>query len=129
MEEQLQQQVSYFLGKWGWMAIVAFGAMMFRSTLEGMLESLKIFLGNDLNTDDVVHLNGKPARVVRVGIWKTIFFVYDIGCADGNPYVKGGRKKAVQNDKLKDYEIEKPLPMLDLSFWDDCKNSESKQDD
>ena len=128
MEEQLQQQVSYFIGKWGWMALAAFAAMMFRSTLEGMLESLKIFLGNDLNTDDVIHLNGKPARVVRVGVWKTIFFVYDIGCADGKPYVKGGRKKAVQNDKLKDYEIEKPLPMLDLSFWDNCKESETKED-
>ena len=128
MEEQLQQQVSYFIGKWGWMALAAFAAMMFRSTLEGMLESLKIFLGNDLNTDDVIHLNGKPARVVRVGVWKTIFFVYDIGCADGKPYVKGGRKKAVQNDKLKDYEIEKPLPMLDLSFWDNCRESETKED-
>ena len=128
MEEQLQQQVSYFIGKWGWMALAAFAAMMFRSTLEGMLESLKIFLGNDLNTDDVVHLNGQTARVVRVGVWKTIFFVYDIGCADGKPYVKGGRKKAVQNDKLKDYEIEKPLPMLDLSFWDNCRESETKED-
>ena len=128
MEEQLQQQVSYFIGKWGWMALAAFAAMMFRSTLEGMLESLKIFLGNDLNTDDVIHLNGKPARVVRVGVWKTIFFVYDIGCANGKPYVKGGRKKAVQNDKLKDYEIEKPLPMLDLSFWDNCRESETKED-
>ena len=128
MEEQLQQQVSYFIGKWGWMALAAFAAMMFRSTLEGMLESLKIFLGNDLNTDDVIHLNGKPARVVRVGVWKTIFFVYDIGCADGKPYVKGGRKKAIQNDRLKDYEIEKPLPMLDLSFWDNCRESETKED-
>ena len=73
MEEQLQQQVSYFIGKWGWMALAAFSVMMFRSTLEGILESLKIFLGNDLNTDDVVHLNEKPARVVRVGIFKTIF--------------------------------------------------------
>ena len=124
MEEQLQQQVSYFIRKWGWMALAAFSVMMFRSTLEGILESLKIFLGKDLNTDDVVHLNEKPARVVRVGIFKTIFFVYDVGCADGKPYIKGGRKKAIQNDRLKEYEIEKPLPMLDLSAWDDCKDKE-----
>jgi|TARA_R110002050_G_scaffold102656_6_gene211351 hypothetical protein len=124
MEEQLQEQVSYFLGQWGWMAMAAFALMVFRATLENVLESLKIFLGNDLNTDDVIHLNGRPARVVRVGVWKTIFFVYDIGCANGKPYVKGGCKKAVQNDKLKDYEIEKPLPMLDLSKWDDCEEKE-----
>ena len=124
MEDQLQEQVSFFIGKWGWAAIALFALMVFRATLENILESLKIFWGKDLNTDDVVHLNGRPARVVRVGVWKTIFFVYDIGCANGQPYVKGGCKKAVQNDKLKDYEIEKPLPMLDLSKWDDCKEEE-----
>ena len=28
---------------------------------------------------------------------------------------------AVQNDKLKDHLIEKPLPMLDLKKWDNCR--------
>ena len=127
MEEQLQHQVSYFIGKWGWMALAAFAAMMFRSTLEGMLESLKIFLGNDLNTDDVVHLNGKPARVVRVGIFKTTFFVYNIGCAKGKPFVKGGVKMQIQNSVLKNHKIEKPLPMLDLSKWEEeCEREGDK---
>ena len=31
---------------------------------------------------------------------------------------------AVQNDKLKDFEIKKPLPMLDLSPWDGCGDKE-----
>jgi hypothetical protein len=84
------------------------------------VEGFKVFVGNDLNTDDVIAINGQPARVVRVGIFKTIFFVYEIGCANGKPFVKGGSKMAVQNDKLKDFEIKKPLPMLDLSPWDDC---------
>ena len=28
----------------------------------------------------------------------------------------------VQNDTLKDYVIEKPLPMLDLKKWDNCND-------
>ena len=60
--------------------------------------------------------------MVRVVLWKTILFVYEIGCADGKPYVKGGNKVAIQNDKIKDHIIEKPLPMLDLKKWDECKN-------
>ena len=75
MEEQLQEQVSYFLGQWGWMAIAAFAIMTFRATLENILESLKIFLGNDLNTDDVIHLNGRPARVVRWCMENNIFCI------------------------------------------------------
>ena len=30
---------------------------------------------------------------------------------------------AIQNDKLKSHLIEKPLPMLDLKKWDDCKEN------
>ena len=70
--------------------------------------------------DAVIIFDGRPARVVRVGIWKTILFVYEVGCANGKAYVKGGNKVAVQNDKLKEHMIEQPLPMLDLKKWDDC---------
>ena len=38
--------------------------------------------------------------------------------AEGKPYVKSGNKMAIQNDKLKEHRIEKPLPMLDLSKWE-----------
>ena len=72
----------------------------------------------------IININGesRPARVVRVGIWKTILFVYEVGCTDGKPYIKGGNKVAIQNDTLKDYVIEKPLPMLDLKKWDNCSD-------
>ena len=82
----------------------------------------KFFIGDDLNTDDVITIDGRPARVVRVGLWKTILFVYEVGCANKKAYVKGGNKIAIQNDKLKDHIIEKPLPMLDLKKWDDCED-------
>ena len=52
-------------------------------------------------------------------MWKTTFFAYDIGTANGKPYVKGGTKIQIQNDKLKDHVIERPLQMLDLSKWDE----------
>ena len=80
---------------------------------------MKVFLGKDLNTDDVVILDGRPARVIRVGFWKTTFFAYDIGTANGKPFVKGGTKIQIQNDKLKDHTIERPLQMLDLSKWEE----------
>ena len=33
-------------------------------------------------------------------------------------FVKGGTKVQIQNDKLKDHVIERPLQMLDLSKWE-----------
>ena len=118
-EEQLQSQVEGFLGNWVWLLVSGVALLLFKSTIETIVEGLKIFLGKDLNTDDVVVLDGRPARVIRVGIWKTTFFAYDIGTANGKPFVKGGTKLQIQNDKLKDHVIESPLQMLDLSKWED----------
>ena len=117
MEQELQQQAESNLGYIMYFLLSGIVLILVKSTLESMVESIKVFWGKDLNTDDVVILNGRPARVVRVGMWKTTFFAYDIGIANGEPYVKGGTKIQIQNDKLKDQIIEKPLQMLDLSKW------------
>ena len=116
-----QGVVEQIIGAYGWVIVSGFVLLMVRSSIESSVEALKIFIGDSLNTDDVIHFDGRPARVVRVGIFKTILFVYDIGCSNGKPYVKGGTKVAIQNDKIKDHIIEKPLPMLDLSKWDNCE--------
>ena len=115
MEEELQKQVEGLLGNYLWLFITGLLFLLFKSTIESLVEGIKVFLGKDLNTDDVVIIDGRPARVVRVGMWKTIFFVYEVGTANGEPYVKGGNKDAIQNDQLKVHIIETPLPMLDLS--------------
>ena len=117
-EEQLQSQAEGVLGYIMYFVLSGVALLLVKSTIESLVESIKVFLGKDLNTDDVVILNGRPARIVRVGMWKTTFFAYDIGMANGEPYVKGGTKIQIQNDKLKDQMIEKPLQMLDLSKWE-----------
>jgi hypothetical protein len=115
-----QQTIELMIGQYGWMIAVGFVLLIGRSTIESLVEAIKVFAGDDLNTDDTIIFDGRPARVVRVGFWKTILFVYEVGCADGKPFIKGGNKVAIQNDKLKDHLIEKPLPMLDLKKWDNC---------
>ena len=114
-EEELKKQAESFLGNWVWLLVSGVALLLFKSTIETIVEGLKVFMGKDLDTDDVVILDGRPARVIRVGIWKTTFFAYDIGTANGKPFVKGGTKIQIQNDKLKEHVIEKPLQMLDLS--------------
>ena len=119
---KMEDYVKSVLGDYAYLIMGGSFLFIFKSTIESAVEGLKIFLGNDLNTDDVIHFDGKPARVVRVGLWKTILFVYSVGCAKGKPYIKGGNKVAIQNGQLKSHIIEKPLPMLDLSKWDDCED-------
>ena len=113
MENEIQNQVSLMLGKYGWLFIVGVLTLLFRSTIEKFVAGLMIFMGNDYNEDDVVEVDGKPGRIVRVGMWTTTFFTYDV--REG--IIVGGAKLVVQNDKLKDLKIEKPLPLLDLSKY------------
>ena len=93
--------------------IVGILTLLFRSTIEKLVAGLMIFMGNDYNEDDVVEVDGKPGRIVRCGVWSTTFFTYDV--VDG--IIVGGSKLVIQNDKLKDLKIEKPLPLLDLSKY------------
>ena len=116
-----KETIEGLIGQYGWMIIAGFLFLIGRITIESTIEAIKVFAGNDLNTDDVIIFDGRPARVVRVGIWKTILFIYEVGCANGKPFIKGGNKVAIQNDKLKDHMIEKPLQMLDLKKWDNCE--------
>ena len=117
-----KEAIEHLIGEYGWMIIGAFLFLLGKSTIESAIEGLKVMAGNDLNVDDTIILNGRPARITRISLWKTTVFVYDVGCAEnGKPYIKGGNKLSIQNTKLKDHVIEKPLPMLDLKKWDDCK--------
>ena len=113
MEEQVQGMVSEMIGKYGWLFLIGVLTLLFRGTIEKFVSGLFIFMGNDYNEDDVVEVDGKPGRIVRCGIWSTTFFTYDV--RDG--IIVGGSKLVVQNDKLKDLKIEKPLPLLDLSKY------------
>ena len=113
MEDQVQGMVSEMLGKYGWLFLVGVLTLLFRGTIEKFVSGMFVFMGNDYNEDDVVEVDGKPGRIVRCGIWSTTFFTYDV--RDG--IIVGGAKLVVQNDKLKDLKIEKPLPLLDLSKY------------
>ena len=113
MEEQVQGMVSEMIGKYGWLFLIGVLTLLFRSTIEKFVSGIFIFMGNDYNEDDVVEVDGKPGRIVRCGLWSTTFFTYDV--RDG--IIVGGAKLVVQNDKLKDLKIEKPLPLLDLSKY------------
>ncbi len=117
METEIQKQVTTLLGDYGWLFFVGIIMLLFRSTVENVVAGLMVFIGNDYDEDDVIELDGKPGRIVRVGVSKTVFFIYHV--VDGN--IVGADKLVIQNDKLKDMKISKPLPELDLRKYQNGK--------
>ena len=110
-EKVLESTAQDLTGKYVWLFIAGVAVLIFKSSIEKLAAALFIFVGNDYKEDDVVYVDGKPGRIVRVGLTKTVFFIYDI--VDGK--VAGGSKLVVQNERLAGLNIEKPLANLDLS--------------
>ena len=119
-EEQLKEIGTNLIGSYGWLFLVGFVAMLFRSTLEGLVESVKIFWGNAINVGDVIYIwiEGKKYadRIVRVGLFKCSIVVYNVSHNDsGEPYISGGEDLEIQNSKIKDYTMTRPMENIDIS--------------
>ena len=115
IENVIQSNISVLLGEYGWMFLAALAILFFKTTIESTIAGLIIFIGNDYNNDDIVILDGRPGRIVRVSMWKTTFYLYSIKKdPNGKKFVASGTKLIVENDKLKDLKIEKPLDNFDL---------------
>ena len=115
IENAVHNNVSVLLGEYGWMFLAGLAVLFFKTTIESIIAGLMVFVGNDYNIDDIVILDGRPGRIVRVSIWKTTFYLYTIKKeVDGQKFVSGGTKLIIENNKLKDLKIEKPLGNFDL---------------
>ena len=89
---------------------------MFRDVIGGMVSGFLIFFGKELSTDDSIFISGRPARVTRVGLFSTIFFMKDTKC-----------KMRVPNTQLKELVIEKPLPTNGFEYKKD-KEAHNKRE-
>ena len=115
IENVIQSNISVLLGEYGWMFLAGLAVLFFKTTIESLLAGLVVFVGNDYNNDDIIILDGRPGRIVRVSMWKTVFFLYTIKKgSDGKKFISGGTKLIVENNKLNDLKLEKPLDNFDL---------------
>ena len=94
-----QTLMEQFIGHYGWIAVTFALGFFFKESIMSMIQGMQVFMGNDFNNDDVIYISGREARVVRVGITKTTFYMTD-----------RGTKMVVPNEKLKDLTLEKRLP-------------------
>ena len=97
--QNLESVAQNLIAHYGWMIIVLFGAMFFKDMVHNWISGISVFVGNDINNDDIIYISGRQARVVRVGMKKSIFYMTD-----------RGTKMIVPNNKLSELVIEKRLP-------------------
>ena len=99
MDTQAQSLMEQMIGHYGWIAVTFALGFFFKESIMNIIQGMQIFMGNDFNNDDVIYISGREARVVRVGMTKTVFYMRD-----------RGTKMVVPNEKLKNLTLEKRLP-------------------
>jgi len=96
--QQVENIAQELIGTYGWMALGAFAMFFFKDLIQSIAEGISLMMGNDINPDDVLYISGRKARVVRVGLRKTIFYMRD-----------RGTKMIIPNTQLKKLTLEKKL--------------------
>lgn len=119
--QHLESMAKNLIGDYGWLFVAGLVLLLFQSTIKKLAASIFVFIGGDYKTDDVVFIDGKPGRIIRVGIIKTVFFIYDVH----NGEIVGGSKLVVQNEWLGKLKIEKPLQQLDLTRFNGSKSTKN----
>ena len=119
--QHLESIAKNLIGDYGWLFVAGLVILLFQSSIKKLAASIFVFIGGDYRTDDVVFVDGKPGRIIRVGFIKTVFFIYDVH--EGK--IVGGSKLVVQNEWLGKLKIEKPLQQLDLTRFNGSKSTKS----
>ena len=98
MDGQAQGLMQELIGHYGWIAVTFALGFFFKESIMNIIQGMQIFMGNDFNNDDIIYISGREARIVRVGMTKTVFYMKD-----------RGTKMVVPNEKLKNLTLEKRL--------------------
>lgn len=109
LHSPLATQVSVILGEIWWLFVVVAAFMMFKETMKSFVAGIMVLRGGEYQLDDIIILEGSPAKIVRKGVWKTTFYVYHIN-EDGKMFFT---ERSIMNDKLGGIKIEIPQQRMD----------------
>tara|TARA_R110001583_G_scaffold22390_4_gene84109 strand:- start:2254 stop:2745 length:492 start_codon:yes stop_codon:yes gene_type:complete len=96
--DQAEKVAQDLVGEYGWFVLAALGAILAKDMIMNFAQAIMVFMGNDFNNDDIIYISGRQARIVRVGVRTTCFYMTD-----------RASKMVVPNEQLKQLTIEKKL--------------------
>ena len=123
-----QSGIAQLVSDYAWLFVLGVLLLLFKSSIENGVAGLQVFFGSDYDEDDGVIVDGRPGRITRVGMTKTVFYLYTYR----KGVLVGGTKMAVSNTALSGMRIEKPLEKLeaeDYWRWSDGPNGSSDKAD
>ena len=96
--DQVENIAKNLFSEYGWIFAAGVVALLAKDVMINLVKGILIFYGHDFDNDDVIYISGRQARIVRVGITSTTFYMSD-----------RKTKMVVPNEQLKELTIEKTL--------------------
>jgi len=96
--EQVEGIAKNLFSEYGWIFAAGIVALLAKDVMINLVKGILIFYGHDFDNDDVIYISGRQARIVRVGVTSTTFYMSD-----------RKTKMVVPNEQLKELTIEKTL--------------------
>ena len=84
--------------EYGWVFVAGVAVILIKDVMMNFAKGILIFYGSHFNNDDIIYISGRQARIVRVGVTTTTFYMSD-----------RKTKMVVPNEQLKELTIEKTL--------------------
>jgi hypothetical protein len=98
--EQIENSAKNLFSEYGWMFAAGVIVILVKDVMMNFAKGILIFYGSHFNNDDIIYISGRQARIVRVGLTNTTFYMSD-----------RKSKMVVPNEQLKELTIEKTLPI------------------
>lgn len=97
--DQMESIAKNAFSEYGWIIVIGMVALLSKDLMMNFVQGVVVFLGSGFNNDDIIYISGRQARIVRVGIRSTTFYMTD-----------RKTKMVVPNEQLKQLIVEKTLP-------------------
>ena len=93
------------LGDWIWLFVAGVAVLWFREIIQEFAAGLGVYFSRQWAVDEIVYLNGRQARIARIGMVETTFYTGDRAVELGF----AGTVMKIRNTALRDITCEKIL--------------------
>ena len=75
--EQIENIAKNLFSEYGWMFAAGVIVILVKDVMMNFAKGILIFYGSHFNNDDIIYISGRQARIVRVGLTNTTFYMSD----------------------------------------------------
>jgi hypothetical protein len=104
-QEAVEGMARNLIGEFGWIFLAGVAVLMFRELVQNFAAGLKVYFSKQWAVDEIVFLHGRQARIARIGLTETVFYMADRGRETGG----AGTAMRIENTALASLTCEKIL--------------------